>query len=284
MTSGAGRSDHRVRVGCTADAAVEKELSVTTRRQNSSANILIVEDERLVALDLASTLKEIGYSVVGSVSTGEAAIEQAIKLCPDLVLMDIRLAGELDGIQAALQIQEKADIPIIYLTAYSDDPTLTRAKATGPFGYLVKPFRAPELRCAIEIGLHRQEIESQLRQEQKKLLILKKDATEDVVAAVRRILDGEIYVSARIASQMLRPHVTGSGELRDSSLEDLSSRELEVFRLIGEGHATRQIAEKLRLSAKTVESYQAHIKKKLSLRSSRELIQRAIQWNLNEGS
>ena len=112
--------------------------------------------------------------------------------------------------------------------------------------------------------------------------IMKQEATEKVLVAVRRILSGEIYVSDRIANKMLKHYITGSGTLRNSSIADLSDRELEVFRLIGEGHGTRQIAEELHLSIKTVESYQAHIKEKLSLRSSRELMQHAIQWNMNE--
>jgi len=261
---------------------VEKALSVKTRNKKSAARILLVEDERIVALDLAGTLTELGYSVVASVGSGEAAVEQTLKLRPDLVLMDIRLAGKIDGIEAAQQIRDQADVPIIYLTAHSDDPTLFRAKSTEPFGYLVKPFMAPELRCAIEIALRRQEIESQLRHDQQQLMATKKKATEDVLAAVRRILNGEIYVSARVAKQMLRPYLSESGTLRDASIETLSARELEVFRLIGAGRATREIAQDLQLSAKTIESYQAHIKKKLSLRSSRELIQRAIQWKLNE--
>jgi DNA-binding NarL/FixJ family response regulator len=111
---------------------------------------------------------------------------------------------------------------------------------------------------------------------------MKQEATENVLVAARRILNGEIYVSTRIANQMLRHYITGSGTLRNSSVADLSDRELEVFRLIGEGHGTRQIAKELHLSIKTVESYQAHIKEKLSLRSARELMQRAIQWNMNE--
>ena len=112
--------------------------------------------------------------------------------------------------------------------------------------------------------------------------IMKQEATEKVLVALRRILGGEIYVSDRIANKMLKHYITGSGTLRHSSIADLSDRELEVFRLIGEGHGTRQIAEELHLSVKTVESYQAHIKEKLSLRSARELVQHAIQWNMNE--
>src|SRR5258708_250794 len=125
--------------------------------------ILIVEDERIVALDLATTLRELGYAVAASVASGEAAVEQAIALRPNLVLMDIRLGGEMDGIQAAQAIKKQIDAPVIYLTAHSDDPTLGRATSTGPFGYLVKPFKTAELHCAIEIALNRHEIEAKLR-------------------------------------------------------------------------------------------------------------------------
>jgi DNA-binding NarL/FixJ family response regulator len=112
--------------------------------------------------------------------------------------------------------------------------------------------------------------------------IMKQEAAERVLVAIRRILGGEIYVSDNIANRMLKHYITGPGTLRSSSIADLSDRELEVFRLIGEGHGTRQIAEALHLSVKTVESYQAHIKEKLSLRSARELVQHAIRWNMQE--
>src|SRR5580658_178898 len=138
--------------------------------QTVSANIMLVEDERIVALDLASTLEELGYTVAASVSTGEAAVKQALKLHPNLVLMDIRLAGKMDGIEAAEQIRKEVDIPVIYLTAHSDEPTLARAKNTGPLAYLVKPFKALELHCAIEIALHRQEMELRQRETRERLL------------------------------------------------------------------------------------------------------------------
>ena len=108
---------------------------------------------------------------------------------------------------------------------------------------------------------------------------MKQEATERVLVAMRRILDGEIYVSDRMANKMLQQFVGGSRNAASSSpVDDLTDRELEVFRLIGEGHGTRQIAEELHLSVKTVESYQAHIKEKLSLKNARELVQHAIQW------
>ena len=114
--------------------------------------------------------------------------------------------------------------------------------------------------------------------------IMKQEATEKVLVAVRRILNGEIYLSDRIANRMLKHYIAGASNPRNSSVGDLSDRELEVFRLIGEGHSTRRIPEELHISVKTVESYQAHIKEKLLLRSARELVQHAIQWNISERS
>ncbi len=120
------------------------------------ANILIVEDESIVALDIQDKVERLGYSVLAVVSSGENAIEEVKKSQPDLVLMDIVLKGEIDGIETAERIREHFDIPIIYLTAHSDNQTLKRAKITGPFGYLVKPFVDSELRSAIEAVLSKQ--------------------------------------------------------------------------------------------------------------------------------
>ena len=103
--------------------------------------ILIVEDERIVAMDLAGTLAELGYAVAGMAARGEDAIEQAKRLNPNLILMDVRLAGKMDGIQAAQSIREERDVPVVYLTAHSDNETLQRAANTTASGYLVKPFK-----------------------------------------------------------------------------------------------------------------------------------------------
>jgi signal transduction histidine kinase len=130
------------------------------------ARILVVEDERIVARDLASALAELGYAVPATVATGEDALERVRDLHPDVVLMDIRLPGAVDGIQAATSIRQEHDVPVIYLTAHSDDETLRRAMETEPIGYLVKPFSPPQLRCAIEIALHRREINARLRERQ----------------------------------------------------------------------------------------------------------------------
>ena len=119
-------------------------------------NILIVEDESIVALDIQDKVERLGYGVLAIVSSGEKAIEEVEKSQPDLVLIDIVLKGEIDGIETAERIRENFDIPIIYLTAHSDNQTLKRAKITGPFGYLVKPFVDSELRGAIETVLSNQ--------------------------------------------------------------------------------------------------------------------------------
>jgi len=128
------------------------------------ARILVVEDERIVARDLASALTELGYCVPETVATGEDAISRVRDLRPDLVLMDIRLPGTVDGIRAAASVRDELNIPVIFLSAHSDDETLRRAMQTGPVGYLVKPFSAPQLRCAVEIALNRNEINARLRE------------------------------------------------------------------------------------------------------------------------
>jgi DNA-binding NarL/FixJ family response regulator len=111
--------------------------------------------------------------------------------------------------------------------------------------------------------------------------MMKQEATEKFLVVLRRILRGEPYVSDRITSNLLQRIVTGPNKAKQASIASLSDRELEVFHLIGAGYGTREIAEELHLSVKTVESYQAHIKEKLSLKSARALVQRAIEWRLS---
>ena len=111
--------------------------------------VLIVEDERLIALDLQRRLTQLGYTVVGNVASGAQAIMAVDQLQPDLVLMDIRLQGEMDGIEAALRIQIDRPTPIVYLTAYVDDSTIQRAQATSPWGFLRKPFQVRDLQAIL---------------------------------------------------------------------------------------------------------------------------------------
>jgi two-component system, sensor histidine kinase and response regulator len=132
-----------------------------------AARILVVEDERIVALDLAATLRRLGYRVEGPVDTGECAVATARTTRPDLVLMDIRLRGALDGVAAAALIGEQSDAPVVFLTAHSDSETLQRAKSASPYSYLIKPFRQDDLRCAIEVSLHRHAVELRLRERER---------------------------------------------------------------------------------------------------------------------
>ncbi|MGB9838647.1 MAG: GAF domain-containing protein [Methanothermobacter sp.] len=128
----------------------------------SKAKVMVVEDESIVAIDISQRLESLGYQVTATVSTGEKAVEMAEKTRPDIILMDIVLKGEMDGIEAAEEITKRMKVPIIYITAYSDEETLKRAKITGPFGYIIKPFEDRELHSVIEVALHKHQLERRL--------------------------------------------------------------------------------------------------------------------------
>ena len=136
------------------------------------ARIMVVEDEGIVAWHLAQQLQNMGHSVPAVVSSGADAVQQAAALHLDLVLMDIHLQGEIDGIEAAAQIRAQGDIPVVYLTAYADEATLERAKITGPFGYVLKPFEERELRATIEMVLFKHRMEKNLNQQRAEFLAM----------------------------------------------------------------------------------------------------------------
>lgn len=126
--------------------------------------ILLVEDEGIVAADLQDAIKRFGYRVVGVATEGVQAVCLAQELEPQLIVMDVGLQGDIDGIQAAQMIQERAHVPVIFLTGHRDVQTLRRAVRTGPLGYLVKPFQEVELRCAIEVAVHKHRAEVAMRE------------------------------------------------------------------------------------------------------------------------
>ena len=126
--------------------------------------ILVVEDENIVAMDVKHRLKNLGYAVAARTASGEEAIKKATETRPDLVLMDIRLKGKMDGIEAAEHIRERFDIPVIYLTAHADETTLHRAKITEPYGYLLKPFEEKELHSTISMAIYRHRMERDLKE------------------------------------------------------------------------------------------------------------------------
>ena len=126
--------------------------------------ILVVEDESIIAMDIAMSLESLGYEVTATVPSGEQAIEKVAEDKPDLIFMDIVLKGEMDGIETAGRIRSQFKIPVVYLTAYADEKTLKRAKITGPFGYIIKPFEDTDLRVAVEIGLYKAGLEAEREQ------------------------------------------------------------------------------------------------------------------------
>ena len=161
--------------------------------------ILIVEDEGIVVLDIQRRLEDLGYEVVGHVNAGKKAIDKAVETQPDLILMDIKLQGEMDGISAAEKINE-LDIPIVYLTAFADNATLDRAKITQPFGYILKPFEQRELHTAIQIGLHNHNLAQEIKKNQKWLAATLSGIGDAVIATNK---DNEIEFINPVTEKLL---------------------------------------------------------------------------------
>ena len=211
------------------------------------ARVLLVDDHPIVRQGLALLIdRESDLCVCGEAEGAHSAFHAVATLRPDLVVLDISLNGP-DGLDVLKEIRTKTtNLPVLILSMHDESIYAERAMRAGANGY-----------------------------------IMKQEATEKVLVAIRRILQGEVYLSDRLTNTMLQQYMRGASPAKGSPLVNLTDRELEVFRLIGEGHGTRQIAEKLHLSVKTIESYQAHIKEKLSLRNARELVQHAIEWTVN---
>jgi PAS domain S-box-containing protein len=133
----------------------------------SNTKVLIVEDETIVAMDIKNRLENLKYIVTATAFSGEDAIKLTAETCPDIVLMDIMLDKNMDGVEVAEKIRELFGIPVIYLTAYADEKTLSRAKLTKPFGYILKPFEEMELHAAIEIAIYNHDLERELNESKK---------------------------------------------------------------------------------------------------------------------
>jgi DNA-binding NarL/FixJ family response regulator len=212
--------------------------------QISKKKIFLLDDHPIVRQGLSQLVNEqADLSVCGVAQDAASAFEAMDELSPDLLILDISLDGP-DGLDflKRLRLRDNAP-PVLVLSMHDESLYAERALRAGAKGY-----------------------------------IMKQVATESLLAAIRKILRGGIYVSDGMAARMLHQFANHSGQTEHSPLAELSDRELEVFRLIGEGQGTREIAELLHVSVKTVESYQAHLKEKLCLRNSRELVQRAIHW------
>jgi len=144
--------------------------------------ILVVEDERVVARDIQRSLSDLGYNVPATAASSDQAILLASERCPDLVLMDIRIKGDRDGIETASILRKRFDVPIVYLTAYADESTVARAKQTEPFGYLLKPVKTNELRSAVEIALYKHEMEKRLRDRERWLATTMRSIGDAIVS------------------------------------------------------------------------------------------------------
>jgi len=163
-------------------------------------SVMVVEDERLVARDIADSLARMGYDVTGTVATARECLESARSRRPDLVLMDIHLAGDDDGISTAQTLRDDYDIPVIFLSAYADDKTVGRAKQVAPLGYLLKPFRKSELKSAVEVALFKHQMERRLR-ERERWFATTLRAIGDAVIAVD--VEGRVSFANRAAEALL---------------------------------------------------------------------------------
>ena len=194
----------------------------------SETRILIVEDEGIAALDLQKTMTALGYSAPDIVSTGEDAVREAGERRPDLVLMDIMLQGEIDGVTAAERIRALFDIPVIYITAYADEATLQRAKITEPYAYLVKPYKERELCITIDMALYKHKVQRELKESREWLATTLKSIGDAVIAIDR---EGLITFMNPVAEGML-----------GWKLDEVSGKKLtDVFNIINRD--TRQPAE-----------------------------------------
>ncbi|HUD12962.1 MAG TPA: response regulator transcription factor [Terracidiphilus sp.] len=210
--------------------------------------VLIVDDHPLMRQGLSLLInQQQDMQVCAEAEEAQAAMQAIAQKKPDILILDISLNGP-DGLELLKTIRASdPGLPVLILSMHDEAIYAERALRARANGY-----------------------------------IMKHEATEKVLVALRRILNGEVYLSDRMSNKMLQQFIGGTPSLIQSRISSLSDRELEVFCRIGEGRATREIAEELHLSIKTVETYQAHIKEKLALRSGRELIQHAIQWKINE--
>jgi len=213
--------------------------------KKNRSRILLVDDHPIVRQGLAEMIDhQNDLMVCGIAEDVHKALDEIAALQPDLVVVDISLRTS-NGIELLKNIKLRHPKMLVLMLSMHDETLYAvRALRAGAAGY-----------------------------------IMKQEVTENVLTAIRQVLSGEIYLSEQMEKKMMRQLVGGRGARSGSPLEDLSDRELEVFNLIGQGHGTRQIAEELHLSIKTIESHRAHIKEKLNLNNATELVQHAIQWS-----
>jgi len=221
-------------------------MSKTTKRGRASTQtILIVDDHPIVRRGLTSLIEsEPDLAVSGAVATHEAALEAIVGNPPDLVIVDLALEGNGDGLDLVKDLKSRhPKLPALVLSMHDEALYAERCLRAGARGYVTKQ----------ELG-------------------------ETVLLAIRRVLAGETYMSDTLQARLAEQFLTGRTIETGSPVAGLSDRELQVFRLLGQGRSTRQIADSLRLSIKTIETHLERIKRKLCIENATQLVQRAIQW------
>lgn len=213
-------------------------------KRKPKSKVLLVDDHVILRQGLVRLInQEADLEVCGEAEEGPIAFDLVAKLKPDVVLADISLKGS-NGIELTKNLKARwPDLPILVLSMHDETLYAERALRAGSLGY-----------------------------------IMKEEAFDQVLVAIRSVLKGEIWLSEKMKSRMLQFLAGGKSKGSSSPIEHLTDRELEVFRLIGEGRSTRQIAEELRLSVRTVEAYREYIKSKLNLKNATELVQHAFHW------
>ena len=330
----------------------------------NAARILIVEDEVLISMGLQQKLENFGYQVVGIASSGEAALAQVIEHQPELILMDIVIEGSMDGIETSQKIQEQFGIPVIFLTAYSDEKNLQRAKFTDPSAYLLKPYSDRELEITIELALHREQMRNRLENQQRWYATILKSLGEAIItfdtkqtvlymnpaaeALLNRQMGGSLGKSLQLCCsfesetgtldlQKCLQKVFGKGSRVQMSnlrfLDDpaksvvdlsivpikgedgvikggamvlhdktetkrlqkklnkhrepdskdlLTYREKQVLEYMVQGQATKQLADTLGISPRTVEFHRYNLMRKLQVEDVPSLVRRALSQGLIE--
>jgi putative two-component system response regulator len=213
--------------------------------------ILIVEDERIVAEDIKTSLQRLGYSVPGTATSGEEAVKKAEDMQPDLVLMDIVLGGEMDGIEASTLIRSRFGIPVVYLTACSDQKTLKKAKITDAFGYIIKPYENKDLQTKVEVALYKRKMENTLKEKEK---ILRKNLMETVKALALAVEMRDIYIAG---------HQRKVSKLASNIAEEMGLPEEQVdgLRMAGQVHdiGTIQILREILMKPDHLSQFESYM-------------------------
>lgn len=228
-----------------AEAAAKQQPAADPQvNRKPKTKVLLVDDHPILRAGLGRMInQEADMMICGEAEDGPTAFDLAGTLNPDIAVIDISLKGS-NGIELVKNLKARyPELPTLVLSMHDESLYAERALRAGSLGY-----------------------------------IMKEEAIEQVLVAIRKVLQGEIFLSEKMKSKMLQQMATGKGKVVTSPIEQLTDRELEVFRLIGEGCSTRQIAGQLHLSVRTVEAYREYIKTKLNLKNATELVQHAFHW------